>query len=295
MIRGLQNTVGVGEVMVRGVSLPEKVRDNIVGVNIDMGTDQVTELAFTIEDPEFKYLERGLFDKNTPVTYRGLKLIVSVVETTAGGGLGGLTIRCRPQAVNKLKKLRGKFTMQGTTPGAYCIAECKSAGISAPVAQIGPKKVNIARDLPQKGTRYDQSNYPSAWTTLQRLASENSYLMYEVGGTIYFGKPDWLMGKTPNVNVNWYATNGKEPYSIPSVRDSLDSTDIEVSLELPLERSGTVFPGYGLVLNGFPKYAGTYIIKSVSYPLVGVGTISVNASTFKNPKPQRSGDQDTDR
>lgn len=291
MIFGLQNTSGIGEVMVRGVSLANSIRDNIVSVDVDMGTDQVSELSFSIEDPNFEYLRRGIFDKNTPVNYRGLKLIVSVVETTEGGGLGGLSIKCRPLSVSKLKKLRGKFTMRSVTSATYVQAECAKAGVTV-VAQPGQKKKNIARDIPQKGTRYDQSNYPSAWTTIQRLASEQKWLMFELGGVIYFGSPEWIMGKSPNVSVNWYLENGTEPYTIPSIRDSLDSTDIEVSMDLPIERAGKVFPGYGLVLNGFPKYAGTYLIKNVSYPLVGTGTISVSASTFKNPKPQKAGGQE---
>ena len=291
MTANFKNTSSVGDILVRGKPVLANVVDKVSSVTIDMSVDQVTELTFVIDDPQFKLLKAGMFDKNTPVTYRGFPLTVAVIETGAGGGLGGLTIRCRPAAVAKLKKIRGKYVMKKVSAGTYIKAECARAGIPAPVIQSSVVKPQIARDVAQKGVRYDQSNYPSAWTTMQRLASELNYMLYEIGGVIYFGKPEWLVDKKPKVNVTWYSDDGKEPFSIPEFRESIDSTDIELSLELPLSRSGTVFPGYGITLSGFPKYGGTYFIRSVSYPLAGTGTISIVASTVKSPKAQKSGEQ----
>lgn len=290
--RSLKNTPDVGELLFRGKSLPKKVIDKLSTVDLDMGIGQITELSLTFDDPTFEILKSGIFDIETKVTYRGLDLTIAVLETNAGGGLGGVAIRCRPTAVQKLKKLRGAFVMQNVSPATYVATECKKAGIKPPVAQPSPAKSRIARDVKEKGDGTDEINHPSAWTTFQRLADEIGYVMYEVGGVIHFGKPTWLVKKQPILDLKWYPENGKEPYSVPEFRQSMDSKDIELSLELPIERSGNVYPGIGIKVDGFPKFSGTYLVTGVNYPLAGPGTISVSASTIRNPKPQKGGEEE---
>ena len=292
--RAYKNTSMVREVRFRGRPLPDRFLQNIVSVELDMSMEQVAELTIGIDDPKFAMLKTNLLKLETDVTFRGLKLNIAVIETSAGGGQGGVVIRCRPKAVNKLKKLRGAFVMKNVSPATYVRAECKKAGITRVVAQESGKKSEISRDLEQKGDSYDEASKPSAWTTMQRLANELGYVMYESGGVLYFGKPSWLVKKQPKVEVRWYPENGKEPYTFPEFRQSIDNEDIELSLELPIERAGSVFPGAGIKVTGFPKYSGTYLIKSVNYPLVGVGNIAISASTIRDPDPQEGGDEGRD-
>jgi hypothetical protein len=287
----LENTPKIDDVLFKGQRLLTNVIDHVAAVDLDMSTSQVTELSFTIEDPNFKILSSGIFDLNTKVTYRGLKLIVAVLETNDGGGQGGLSVRCRPEAVSKLKQRVGTLVMSNISPSAFVLAECSKAGITALVDPKSSVRSRIARDLPQKGQQYDEAARPSTWTTMQRLAGEAGFLMYEIGGKLFFGRPTWLIQSQPKVEVPWYPENGKEPYSIPEFRHSIDNKDVDLSLILPLSRAGEVFPGYGITVSGFPKFAGTYMINSVNYPLIGGGTVSVSASTVKNPEVQKGGDQ----
>lgn len=277
------------DVLFRGRKITRDLSQQISNMTLELGIDQVTELTIGIEDPLFETLKSGVFDLNTPVTYRDLKLMVAVVETSSGGGLGGITVRCRPSVVNKLKKRRGSKVLIQISPSTFVQSECKA--VKAPFTiQKSPKRGHVARDLPQKGETYDEADYPSSWTTFRRLADELGYVMYEVAGHIYFGKPTWIVAQKPKVNVQWYSENGTEPLTIPNFRHSIDSTDVELSLELPLERASECIPGHGLVISGFPTFSGTYMITQVSYPLVGSGTVSVTASTVKNPEPQKAGD-----
>lgn len=286
----LENTALLDDVLFRGKRLLTNVIEQVSEVTIDMSTTQVSELSFTIEDPAFQILSSGVFDLNTKVTYKNLDLVVAVLETGPGGGIGGFTARCRPQVVAKLKKRRGKKVFNKTRPTQFCRREVRASGGKF-VGQKSPKRDRIARDVPQKGESYDPASFPSSWTTMQRLADELGYMLFESAGTIYFGKPTWLVQKLPKVEVEWYPENDNEPYSIPEFRQSIDNEDVEVSMELPISRAGSVLPGQGLVLSGFPKYAGTYFINNVTYPLIGPGTISVSASTVKNPEPQKGGDE----
>jgi hypothetical protein len=125
---------------------------------------------------------------------------------------------------------------------------------------------------------------------MQRLASEKGFLMYEIGDVIYFGQPTWLVKRSKTVEVVWEGNDSQAPMTFPEFRQSLDNEDVELTIELPIERAGTIYPGQGLQLSGYSKFSGTYFIQSVKYPLVGVGNVAVTASTVRNPEPQKSGD-----
>ena len=277
------------DVLFRGRKITKDLKEQISTMTLDMGVDQVTELSIGIEDPLFETLKTGLFDLETPVTYRGLSLIVAVVETSNGGGLGGITVRCRPKFVQDLKKRRGVKVMRKVSPSTFVASECKEVNANS-VVEKSSVRGSISRDIVKKGDSYDLASYPSSWTTFRRLADELGFVMYEVQGTIYFAKPTYIVATKPKVQVQWYSQDGNEPLTIPQFRHSIDDTDVEVTVELPLDRAEECVPGYGIVFNGFPKFSGTYMITQVNYPLVGSGTVSVTASTVKNPEPQKSGD-----
>ena len=288
-IKSLDTTPQLQDVFVRGKKLDKDTYDLIFSADLEMSTDQVSELAISIDDPGFKILERGTFNTNTPVTYRGLHLYVAVIETNDGGGLGGLTIRCRPLAVKKLKDLKGKRVMKDVTSGAYVIAECTTAKVGqTPVVQHLAKKKQIKRDKAESGVTYDLASEPSAWTTIQRLAGEEGCIVYEVGGRIYFGKPTWLVEKLPQLEVGWYPEDNTEPTMIPQFRQSVDSDETEITVELPISRAGMVIPGMGITFPGFPRFTGSYYVTGVNYPLVGSGrgNVSISATTVKNPEKQ---------
>lgn len=284
--KGMRHRPGVEDVSFNGKPLPERELALITAAELDMGVDQVADLVLTFDDPGFDLLRSGRFDLETPVTYRGLELYVAVLESTEGGGLGGTTVHCRPRAVKRLKNLQGKRVLHDLTPGEYIKSECKKAKIKRdPFVQKAAKKKRIARDTPEKDTTYDGSSEPSAWTTMKRIANEKGYLLYEVGGTIVFGQPTWLVKNQPKIQVDWYRANGNEPYTIPQIRQSVDSEDVEVSLEIAIERAGDIYPGVGIQLNDFPRFAGTYFVNNVTYPLIGEGNISIQAATVRNPEP----------
>ncbi len=292
---GIGNFYNIGDIKFRGKALPDSHHERISTVTLDMSIDQITELTITFDDPYFELLQSGVYEMETPVTYRGLNLLVAVIETNSGGGAGGFGVRCRPKMVYKLKKLKGKKVRKNISPTTFLLSECKAAGIvkANVVAQNTNKKKQIARDTKQKGTSYDPTSAPSAWTTMQRLATEKGFLLYEVGNTLFFGKPTWLVGRSKKVQVVWDG-NDQAPLSFPEFRKSLDSEDVELNIKLPVERASELRPGIGLTLSNYPKFSGTYLIRTIQYPLVGPGEITVTASTVRNPEPQRSGDTSSD-
>lgn len=269
------------EILFRGKKLTKDLQNQVSNMTVDMSTSQVTELKLTLEDPRFTTLKLGLFDEKVPVTFRGLNLIVSVVETDVGGGQGGVIITCRPKVVNTLKSRRGVYVIQNTSASNYVAKECKSADIPYYV-QSDSNYNSISRDVIEKGKFYQPSDYPSAWTTFRRLSADRGFLMYEMKGKIYFAKPEHLVDINPIVTVNIGASDGTEALNVPRCRRSVDNTDVEIEIELPPNRIDECYPGYKLLLKNMPGFSGSYIIETVSYSVTGTGVISITATTARN-------------
>lgn len=272
----------IDKLLFRGRKLSKDFAGSVSSATLDAGVDMASEITLVFNDPGFALLGSGFFTKYTPVTYEGMKLVVSVIETDAGnGGRGQTTIRCRPKAVIDLRKRRGKFVMNNVTASEFIRHECEAVGAGA-VMQQTSKRQQIIRDVKEKGESYSATDYPSSWTTFLRLADECGYLIYEHGGIIYFGTPTWLAANRPKVLVTWSpegTESANQVWSVPTFRDSLDSEDVEVTVTVPLDRYQDMKPGNALVVQKFPRYSGTYLITNVNYPLVGPGKIEVTAKT----------------
>lgn len=276
-------TSQISALLFRGRTLSKNVAEMVTAASVDASMDMASELSITLDDPGFALLRSGYFKVYTPVTYQGMNLILSVIETGAGSGRGELVLKSRPKAVHDLRKRRGKLVVNNTTASAFVQRECAAVGAKC-VVEPTTKRAQIMRDVATRGQTYSFSDYPSSWTTFSRLANENGFVLFESKGVIFFASPPWLAAHRPKTWVAWSPGKemiAKESLTIPEVRQSLDSEDIEITVELPLSRVSQVEPGNALIFQSFPQYAGTYIVTNVSYPLTSVGTVTVTAKTIR--------------
>ena len=221
-VPSLDNRPDLGAVRIHGKPMTPEMRRLLLSADLEMNVDQASELTLAFDDPGFKLLSSGVFDPDTVLRYQGLYLYIAVLETNEGAGLGGIRVQARPLAIKRLKNLRGKKVYKDVSPAGYIIRECREAKVgNDPVVQRTAKKKRVVRDHAEKGTTYEPGDYPSAWTTMRRLANETGSVLYEVGGTIFFGRPTWLVEHQPVLDIDWYPENGKAT-SIPEIR-SVDS------------------------------------------------------------------------
>lgn len=277
-------TPQITNLLFRGRTLSKNVSENVISAGVEASMDMASELAIELHDPYFSLLQSGYFKIYTPVTYQGMNLVLSVIETGKGtGDRGKLTLRARPKAVLDLRKRRGKMVVNNTTASAFVQRECAAVGAKC-VVEPTTKRQQILRDVAQRGQTYTATDYPSSWTTFSRLANENGFVLFESKGTIFFASPPWLAAHRPKTYVTWSPKVEKyalDSLIVPEVRQSLDSEDIEVTVELPLSRVSQVEPGNAFVFDGFPQYSGTYIVTTVEYPINNVGNLVVTAKTIR--------------
>lgn len=292
-IEALNTVDELDKVVFFGAKLKENLRRQLTAADMSMSTEQVSQLTLSFMDPGFEHLKTGVYQPGIPVKFEDLMLEVGSVDTTEQAGNEKVEVRCRSRIVRKLKKRRGRKVLKQASPSEFIRQECKAIGAKH-VVQDTPQRKQVARDVP--GKRFGGSNgteRPSSWTTFQRLAAEEGMVLFEIGGTLYFGKPTWLLDRAKEndrvVKVNW--RKGDEdlwPESVPECSVSADGKTIAtVTVTLPRRRARECRPGKVLRLRGVPNFEDHYLIQQVDYSLLGDGPVTVVAGTPIDPEGTR--------
>jgi hypothetical protein len=266
-------------VLLRGTALPPNA--HVTAAAVSLTSREASEVTVEIVDPDLALLATGLLTKGATVDVDDLRMELAAFSAQPGAAAtGALTLTCRPAAVRRLTERRGPLRMTGVSATDFVLAECAAVGVAC-VAQPGPGMPEVARDTEQPED--------SSWSTFTRLATEVGYIVFEAAGTIFFGKPTWLMERSAGaaVPVGWFTANDAErARELPSVRTTLDGEiDTEVTAVLPGERARAVRPGGTLRLYGYPTFARDYLISQVSYDMLA-GDVSVTAGIPRDPVPQ---------
>lgn len=274
-------------VIIRSKNRRIDITENVIDGTLVQGIQAVTELTLNIDDPEWGFLREHAFAIGTQVRYKDEKLRVASLETGNGGGEGGITLMCRPEAVRRLKNRKGSLVMRGVSPSDFVEAECKAVGVPV-IAQSSANRKSVNRDIP-KDNESEINEPPSSWTTFARLADEVGFYLFESGGTVYFGKPSWLLNHGKPLRVVWKFGSDSEfmPEEFPNCSRSEDrGSPLSINLVLPIERRNEVAVGMNLSLTGVPTFKGHYIVTDVQHPATGnTGNITVTASKPDDPDP----------
>lgn len=306
--RLLAETEQLSRLLVRRGTLASDVVGNITDATLDMGTDMVTELAVTLVDPGLRLFSRGLFVKGATADYGPLALSVAGVGVTGGpAGTGQVEMQLRSRGVVALRARRGPLVLRSVSPTVFVEVESKAAGLLV-IAQPSASRPSVARDLPN-ATAEGGADEASSWSTFQRLAEQLGYICFEALGTVYFGKPSWLVSRLPTVNVIWGGEDGENlgktrevvasdvsvaeqrgmvvTNGLPECRRSTDSANaIEVSFEVNYYDAELFRPGRAIRLYGVPQFYARYLITKVTYPIAGGGVVQVSAVSSTDPVPQ---------
>lgn len=271
-----------------GKGLTTAAADKVTTANISMGVDSITNVNLTLSDQDWTHLKSGIFKPGVPVDYDDLHMVVDSVDTDDVGGAEGITVGCRSKVVQQLKARRGTKVLKKKSPSEFIIAECKAIKCKY-IIQPSARRAQVARDVAEKGQKYDDESLPSSWTTFKRFASELGYVVFEIAQVIFFGKPTWLVdrSKAKPVPVFWNTGDANLwSLSVPKCSRSLDvSEGVSVDVDIPMERAAEFKPGYAMRLTGVPTFDAIYLINSVSYDLAGrSNVVSVTAKTPINPE-----------
>lgn len=257
---------------------------HILSASISLTVDQASEIQFALHDPNWEYIqsfgEKGPLDRDA--VYEQFKLKVVGYSYDGGpSGLGGSTIKLQPAGIVNSRKITGPLLRENISPTQFVIDGARSAGMDC-VAQDSPVRPSINRDIPDEGKENTQGNDKNEWTTLNRLAAEEGFLLFEAANVLYFGSPQWLFDTRPNWVVGFGSTapgRATRLLEFPTIdMSSSKNTPNEMSFRIPLEYAEQIMPGHSITVMGVPKSAmgeKKLLITSVEYPLAGLGDLSI--------------------
>lgn len=258
---------------VAGEQLPDGYRDAVVGGTIRLSTTTQSELGVQFADLGYRLLGEKRISLGAHVAYQDLEFKIATVD--AGGD--GLAFTARSATWRRLRRHKGPDMQRDTSPTDYFRRRLRKLGIRF-VTEDTPRRRHAGRHKGETDAK-----------ALARYAVELGFILFEVAGTVYFGRPTWLADRAARLVVRPGAPFLRNGF--PALSASVDDPRRAVSLALELEPEvgDRIRPGMAIDLVDVPYFPSTYLVDDVAITLDAATAVTVNASTPINPVPQPPG------
>lgn len=271
-------------IQVAGKGLADNIVEAVTNANLSLANSQTSQLVITVADPDLALLHGGFLAKGTAVDYGAQKLRVAVREVTTNGSLAALALTCRSRGIQAMKAEKGRHVWRGQSYTHWLAAQAHARGLKF----LG--EPSATRSIIER--KHDQGQTPeSSWDVAARGAQTLGYLLFESEGTIYFGRPSWLVRRLPHTDITWHTGGGGKTtpglLAVPNVRDSDDdpTAGITGSLSCSPGLTEVLSPARVVRLHGMGEYSRTYLVTSSSLDLGGRRTGAVQIGTPVDPDP----------
>lgn len=267
------------------------------------GMSEIPNLSFSLADPQGDMLwQKGnLWVAGTRVQWLDLDLRIDEIHFTPGTATTGqLDITAIDALVFALQRVRGPRVVKNVSPTAFIREEIRLAGFDPNLYFLGenlPVMAQIARDVQTEAQTGGESEPKSAWTTIQRLASETGRRAYISGRKLVFGTVAFsrAWASPGDLRIGWHASpEGERWQTMPSGSTSSGGSSGEgakVSGQVPLNRARYFRPGVGVVVHNTPSIAAgdrRMVCSSVKQTLArDADGASVELMDPVDPKPEK--------
>jgi cell wall-associated NlpC family hydrolase len=282
----------VDSVYLRGGGLSKQLIDAVTSASLNGSISEMNQMDITFADKGWKLLDSGIFSINASVDVEDFQMEIASIDTGDDETRENVTIKCRPRVIRKLKNRRGTRVMKNVSPSEFVIAECRAVGAKYKVQGSAERK-QVARDVAKKGSQ-EVSQEPSSWTTFKRLADDLGYVCFETAGTIYFGRPSWLISEGGSAFLSYRYKHGKDDdyliKEVPSCTRSADSPGQTVKFAVRTPTLTRVRTGVRFALSGVPTFDTNYLVTGFDIDLADPRKyVNVTGGVAMNPDPQGSG------
>jgi cell wall-associated NlpC family hydrolase len=192
-------TGALGEIEVVGQQIGANIGLQVIGEPaFRAGLDVIPHVSFSVIDPNFGWSNQRLFDSGNLITWRDAYLRVDTATYVPGDhGQGEADVVAEDDIVHALRHLRGPKTESNIDAVTWLFQEMSTVGYDPARFLLGesvPSQSTISRDVwdPAQGV-VAEAEYPSAWTTVLRLAKELGKWCFISGRRIIFGSARFSM------------------------------------------------------------------------------------------------------
>lgn len=330
-IRGIEKfNVTFGDIPTR---IKENLNDSILSCQVNYSMDMATEITLQIIDRDYtrtnfdtrenghlsfasgnyfnigrdvtymtKTVTSSVFDDINKVASLDLKTVlmevadISVSQEQAVSPIW--TIKCRPKAVQQMKRDKQPGVIQGNGT-AFVRAACKKYGLIC-IAEETSKSKKITKAS-------GDNEASSTWDVLKDLAQQAKFKLFECDGTLFFASMKWLMYQWGPDAISYSAQvkNKKtqlweskivtrryvplipgelgrayEMQRLPAMNKS-DNAVMEATGSVDIDRTNGVGvrPGMTVFVSGIPTFVGYYLVTAVNFEERSPNPVGINFET----------------
>lgn len=275
----------IGIIRIMGTQIADSIGLKIIGSpTFRAAMDQVPHITMSVIDPGYTQSSAKLFTPGNLVTWRDATLRTDTVAYVPGDhGQGQADVTAEDDIVHALKQLRGPHTASNIDAVTWLFQEISTVGYDPTKFLLGesvPTQTTIARDVwdPSMGVVAD-TEFPSAWTTIVRLARELGKWVFVSGRRIIFGSAQFAMAwaAAAPVRVGWNGAPPEEMFiDIPTtVRATIADRvqTLQVKGRVPHARAALFRPGVPVDCYGILGVDNTPSINPANTPAAPIRMI----------------------
>jgi hypothetical protein len=285
-----------------------QIAEYITDFSVSYRMDGVSEISFSVIDPDFAMMKGNYFQIRRNMVYRNMPFEIAAVEVGRGPGSSPqINIQARSTFIQLMKRDKQPRAIGGAS--AYDFARLtanrfflKFYGQSNPTVQ---SQFQVSSG----------NNDESVWDVLNRAASSLQYALFESDGSLFFASQAFLLGKigidtdpsnifTAEGSITAFGINNLQyiPITYPTpATDSrfvcLDMPRVRRSDNDPLEGAGSVVldrtnavnirPGMTIGLKGLPNFEGLYLVSAVEFMEGVPDPVNITFQTAVVPDPKK--------
>lgn len=279
---------------------PEALGDFILGGQVDLTLEETSEVQIRLANNGRVLFGRGqgVASVGSRVRWGDLDLRVGDVELGPSRSGSELTVMARERAIQEMKRTNGPGgavpggVHANTSPTEYAQRQAQRTGLRF----VGEGSARLPEIRPEQ---HDSGIYESPWAVIKRFALELRFLAFVSAGTLYFGRPTWIVDRVTGFKVSafspelggafvgWWGNRDTDTLDMPRFRETEDAEaeregrfpfSRTLSFRLPRWRGELIRPGMRAELAGLQGVPEKWLVSRVSWPIdIGLGPVEVDA------------------
>lgn len=162
---------------------------SVMEIKVSYTVNGCSELSVRVADEKLTMWNNNYFQIGTPVKFKNDVFEIASTELEPGeGDYVFVTLQLRTQAVQQMKKNRTPQSFRSATGFEFARKVAKEYNLTF----IGEEPKGIKQAAIKVKSK---NNRESVWDVLQRSASDISFLCFVTDGIMFFGSPNWLLGR----------------------------------------------------------------------------------------------------
>jgi hypothetical protein len=254
------------------------ISEAIISFDVSLTLDMSSQITIQIIDKDFRFAKANYFQIRRDVFYQDLIFEITRVDVQRSSSLEpvySIVARSKNIQLMKRDKKPESFTGQTATQFASNIAQRFNMGF------FGENTIKAQTIVKARNSKNDEST----WVVLERVASDNKFIVFETNNILFFTSEKNLLGKwgDPSYNFNgqkivpfgWPEPdlarfpNANRKYVLLEMptfgRSDDDPNEADGSLVVDRQNGRLLRPGMSIYVSGIPDFEGVYLISSVEF------------------------------